>query len=620
VIETRDAGGGVGLLETPNASTSTRPESAENRLRDRFAGYRHAESRALARVCIAAAYGCALRIPYWMAHSQRDYAVGVLGVKHSSFSRWAKVGRLICARPELHAAFRAGQLTMGALEAPSSRSGLGAATASNATVGAETASSATMGDPTASPATVGAETASSTPGFVGLSISAPAPAIRYIEDSLELARGVAGVSEGDEDAVAALLAEAGTECGDRVDAAVAKARFRVRDQKMGETSSGNGSSSDGALGAGPVGSDADPPALHHPTLPRMGESAQREAALRVHGILQRLIARRDRLRFRLEDHLYDWRMQGLHHRHGFHSFERFAEEILDLPYRSCRERLHRAKLRRIDNPIAIARRDGRISGVQSELLDHLQRECHVPASDLPRWCEYAATHTVRRLRASIRWAKREIDLDYRRWSLSRCAPPDEDQLRTAGRSLEGLVRDPNTHGLSDALRSWQLAPLSTLRLVLTRETRDELLIQMASMQDELRRGAHVRVPAWYALCRIFHRARMTWKEHHQSPPAVLRRILDRDGWQCAAPECTQRKNLQVHHLRYRSRGGDDRDENRITLCAFHHHHGEHGGLMRVRGTLDAHGRGLIWEMGFDGNGRPLRVCQDGRILARTPAR
>jgi hypothetical protein len=349
-------------------------------------------------------------------------------------------------------------------------------------------------------------------------------------------------------------------------------------------------------------------------LPPLGEIARRRAALRVHAILKRLIARRDGLQFQQEDQLLEWKVDGAHDRWGFHDFARFAEAILDLPYRTCQEYLRRARLRRFENPIAVARRDGEISAVQSELLDHLHREVHVPASDLSRWCEYAAEHTVRRLRTAIRWAKNQYDTDYRRWSLSGCAPPDEDQLRTTDQSLEDLVRDSGGGALTEALASWELAPHGTLRLVLTGETRDELLVQMASMQDELRGNAPMRVPAWYALCRVFHRAREAWRVHHQAPPAALRRILDRDGYRCAAPECTQRRNLQVHHLRYRSRGGDDRDQNRVTLCAFHHHHGEHGGLMRVRGQLDAFGRGLTWEMGLDENDRPRRVYQDERVL------
>jgi hypothetical protein len=325
---------------------------------------------------------------------------------------------------------------------------------------------------------------------------------------------------------------------------------------------------------------------------------------------------------RLEDQLLEWAMDGIHQRLGFRNFERFAREILDLAPATGNERLRRARLRRREHPLALARRDGCITAVQASVLEHLHRRCHVPASDLDRWIHYATQHTVRRLRDAAAWAWRRVNRDYRAWSLSRCAPPDEDQLQTADQSLEELVQTPGGDALNDALLEWSLAPIGVMRFRVTRETRDELLRHMASVQDELwEAGANPplrRIPAWFAMCRIFHGARASWSAHHQAPPAAQRRILDRDGYRCAAPECTQRKNLQVHHLDYRSRGGGDADSNRVTACAFHHQLGEHGGLLRVRGQVDEAGRGLTWEMGLDDSGRPQHVYRNGRVLNHTP--
>jgi 5-methylcytosine-specific restriction endonuclease McrA len=47
-----------------------------------------------------------------------------------------------------------------------------------------------------------------------------------------------------------------------------------------------------------------------------------------------------------------------------------------------------------------------------------------------------------------------------------------------------------------------------------------------------------------------------------------RKILERDGWRCQY--CGFMSNLQVHHIRSRSRHGDDAEENLITLCASCH--------------------------------------------------
>ncbi len=423
-----------------------------------------------------------------------------------------------------------------------------------------------------------------------------------------------GTNEGDEEALCALLAEAGTECDHHLTPQAARRRFGVRDRRPDATKKSKQS-------------EQPSRPLPHPPLPPLGESAQRRAALRVHAILVRLLARRDVLRVRQEEQLLEWKLDGLYERCGYLYFERFAREILDLSSSTCADRLRRARDRRRKHPVALARREGTITTVQEDLLLRLQRRCFVPLSNLESWIAYAARHTVRALRAATTWARQRLLTDYRSWSLAGCPPPDDAQLRTGNHSLEKLVTDPGREQLTDALLTWHTAPRGTTRLHMTEETRDELLLQMAGEQDRVWDRAHdqaranetlppsQRIPGWLALCRVFYRARQAWALHHVRPPAAQRRILDRDGWRCAAPECTQRRNLQVHHVEYRSHGGNDDDENRVTLCAFHHQIGEHGGLMRVRGKVQPDGRGLTWEMGLDEHGRPLRVYRDEELLA-----
>ncbi len=51
--------------------------------------------------------------------------------------------------------------------------------------------------------------------------------------------------------------------------------------------------------------------------------------------------------------------------------------------------------------------------------------------------------------------------------------------------------------------------------------------------------------------------------------AVLhRQILERDGWRCQM--CGSMRNLQVHHIQFRSHSGPDAEDNLITLCATCH--------------------------------------------------
>lgn len=41
-------------------------------------------------------------------------------------------------------------------------------------------------------------------------------------------------------------------------------------------------------------------------------------------------------------------------------------------------------------------------------------------------------------------------------------------------------------------------------------------------------------------------------------------VLSRDGWRCR--NCETREHLHVHHIIFRSAGGDDTTANLITLC------------------------------------------------------
>ena len=50
--------------------------------------------------------------------------------------------------------------------------------------------------------------------------------------------------------------------------------------------------------------------------------------------------------------------------------------------------------------------------------------------------------------------------------------------------------------------------------------------------------------------------------------ALAHKVLARDGWRCQ--DCGISQNLQVHHIRLRSRLGGDVEENLITLCASCH--------------------------------------------------
>jgi hypothetical protein len=92
--------------------------------------------------------------------------------------------------------------------------------------------------------------------------------------------------------------------------------------------------------------------------------------------------------------------------------------------------------------------------------------------------------------------------------------------------------------------------------------------------------------------------------------------IERDGYRCAAPGCTSRRNLHDHHIVFRSHGGSDGMANRITLCAFHHQRCLHVGLMRIQRIQRIQGRapdGLVFELGLRPGASPLVRYRSGDI-------
>ncbi len=45
---------------------------------------------------------------------------------------------------------------------------------------------------------------------------------------------------------------------------------------------------------------------------------------------------------------------------------------------------------------------------------------------------------------------------------------------------------------------------------------------------------------------------------------LCQQVLKRDNWRCQA--CGSMKQLEIHHKEFRSHGGQDSEENLVTLC------------------------------------------------------
>jgi hypothetical protein len=106
----------------------------------------------------------------------------------------------------------------------------------------------------------------------------------------------------------------------------------------------------------------------------------------------------------------------------------------------------------------------------------------------------------------------------------------------------------------------------------------------ACAQRFLRRGM-----SWVKfLCLIFGKA---WG-HMVGLNVAWGQVYLRDRCRCSSPVCS-RRDVTPHHLRFRSAGGSDQDENMVSLCTSCHLQGVHGGRIRATGSAAR----IRWELG-----------------------
>jgi hypothetical protein len=226
-------------------------------------------------------------------------------------------------------------------------------------------------------------------------------------------------------------------------------------------------------------------------------------------------------------------------------------------------------------------KEGRISPLAASTILPVVSEKHGA-----QWIERAGEVTLRRLADEVAWA-----LDHADGSDRPPPPPTDADVRPGGvASVDPTEVQMRADGESP--RDEFGAPGAkkiTFRVPITVAALLETLI------FHYRRGHDAR---WRAFERILSHAVREWTSapRHRDP------VFERDGWRCAVPGCSSRRNLHDHHVVFRSLGGDESRGNRITVCAAHHLHGIHAGIVKARGKAPNE---LDWEMGCRGEENPL---------------
>ena len=251
--------------------------------------------------------------------------------------------------------------------------------------------------------------------------------------------------------------------------------------------------------------------------------------------------------------------RGLYRELGFGRFDRYVEERVDVSPRTARRWVRLARGDADTREVASAFREARVTGLQAEVV------LASAVGNAPAWLARAASLTLR--------------------------------------GLEDVAREAAATGA--------LEP-ATLRFRAPESVASVFFAAIEAARRRLERSSTTRgaVGSPAALLWMIEHAITAW----QQQGAQFRDYADfgRDGWRCTAPGCTARRNLQSHHIVFRSHGGPDVPSNRTTLCAFHHLRGVHGGTIACKGHAPD---SLVFSLGLrPGGGAPLLRARSGDVL------
>jgi hypothetical protein len=267
----------------------------------------------------------------------------------------------------------------------------------------------------------------------------------------------------------------------------------------------------------------------------------------------------------------------LHRARGFQSFECYVDERLDFCSRTAWTliAIDRATSR-IGGEFALAYAEGRLSLLAARVLLRVVGAQHARA-----WIERAGVVTLRRLEAEVEWALDQRDAASGPEAFDLPAPPPldadvslDDQLLSADRlKMRALAESEAASASRPEMRVTVCfnVPLAVAELA------EETLLT-------LRRGSESRGDAFERMLAL---VLLEWLSapRHRDP------VFERDGFLCAVPACSSRRELHDHHVRFRSLGGDHELDNRTAVCAGHHLRGIHMGRIRATGSAPS----ILWE-------------------------
>ncbi len=187
------------------------------------------------------------------------------------------------------------------------------------------------------------------------------------------------------------------------------------------------------------------------------------------------------------------------------------------------------------------------------------------------WTRFALTHTHRLLEAAVEASVLQREIDPKAWRRGGGLPPPNTSFADASRMCS-LLRT-----------AAGLAPEPTARIQLPLDSSQQVVYRQAL--DSLRAAYGAGRPEWWYLGALARHFLDTWQHVDDDVRrTIARKVIQRDNYTCAAPECLQRGGLEADHIDPRSNGGGDEGWNQVSECHRDHHILRHGiGSLRLWG-------------------------------------
>jgi len=274
------------------------------------------------------------------------------------------------------------------------------------------------------------------------------------------------------------------------------------------------------------------------------------------------------------------RMLGLWRTAGFASFAHYCRERLRLGVRSVEQRV--ALERRLHQLPALreAMAEGRLSAEQARLVAGVADEETAPA-----WIDRASGLTCLALRRELE-AREELE------GQALLAEQAQAKLEQSGQPAAGDAAQTRAAEAASGTgpTAWRVrVPVRVAAL-------------LAAAFRAAQRTARLSEGRWLdpseCLERVSRHFVRAWGDLPRARSSPQRRALRRDDHRCQVPGCS-RAAVHAHHVLFRSRGGGDEEQNLVSLCAAHHLHGVHRGLVRVWGQAPHRLRWTLGERGAE---------------------